>query len=55
MISVEVVKEEGKKTFVKNHMIILSPKTQQLESVGEASREASLATLQPPWSCPPMA
>lgn len=57
-LSVEMVKEEEKKIFFffwKNHMIILSPKTQQLESVSEGSRDASLENLHCPGPALPTA
>ena len=55
MLSVETVKELEKKNFLKNHMIVLRPKPQQLESVNKVPREASLATLQLPLVVSPMA
>ena len=48
MLSVEMVKELEKKIFFRNHVIILSPKPQHLESVRNVPREASLATRQLP-------
>ena len=52
-------KRGGKKKnfffFWKNHMIILSPKTQQLESVSEGSRDASLENLRCPGPALPTA